>query len=181
MNKPVPEMEVLKTIARDLVSQYQDQQIEAAMTRVMRESEWLTLKAIIERIDDGRPGPEQAWAMCPKDEETSVVWTDEMAEAYGPTRQLLMHGDSVGARMAFREHYQALLISAKTAGRPVHWQVSFGFNRTDRVRALSEAVIHGWIDREYALSLLPEQENELMLALPEPKVETKFLPWKNRS
>ncbi len=43
--------------------------------------------------NDGRPGPEEAWALVPKDEETSVVMTEEMAAAAGAARPLIEGGD----------------------------------------------------------------------------------------
>lgn len=185
MQKSVPAYEVLTAISSDLLEQgFTDDQIAIAITRVTRECDWLTPKAIIERIpggakDDGRPGVEQAWTMCPKTEDESTVWTDEMAIAFGSARRLLLDGDSIGARMAFKEVYAAEVERARAEGRPVKWNASLGWDSTDRVRALSEAVLSKRIATDYALNLLaPVQREELLGQLPTP--ERKMLTGESR-
>jgi hypothetical protein len=166
VNKPVPENQVLKTIARDLVSQFSDEQIGVAIKRVMRECEWVTLKVIIDRIpgtghNDGRPEPETAWALCPKTEAASVVWTEEMATAFGVARLLLRDGDPIAARMAFREAYIAELAIARRRGIAVKWEASLGHDRYGRVAVLRQAADEGRISHNQARALLGELADEL--------------------
>jgi hypothetical protein len=52
---------------------------------------------VIERLDDGRPGAEEAWAMVPKDEEESAVITGEMRFAMGVALRLLADGDAIAS------------------------------------------------------------------------------------
>ncbi len=175
VNKPVPEVSVLKVIARDLISQFTDEQINAAIKRTMRECEWITLKVILERIpgvgvEDGRPEPEVAWAMCPKTEDVSVVWTEEMAAAFGAARPLILDGDLIAARMAFRESYSSNLKLARAEARPVRWIVSLGWDKSDRVRSLSDAIQTKRITAQHAFGLLDaKQQEELLLQLPAPE------------
>lgn len=176
MQKPVPAYEVLTAIANDLLVQgFSDEQIESAITRVTRECEWVTPKAIIERIpgggkDDGRPEVEVAWAMCPKTEEASVVWTDEMLEAYGVARSLIFDGDMIGARMAFKEAYGRELLRARADGRPIRWTVSLGWDKCDRVRALADGIAKHRLSAVNALGLLGlEEQDQLLLQLPVPE------------
>lgn len=131
------------------------------------------LPHILEQLEaqDGRPDPEQAWAICPTSEEQSVVWTEDVALAFGTVRAM---GDSVAARMAFKEAYVAEVRNARRAHLPVRWKVSLGFDKADRVRAVAQAVTQGKMLTEHALQLIGDQENELLLALP-PQV-TKALP-----
>jgi hypothetical protein len=89
---------------------------------------------------DGRPGPEEAWAigLAARDEAATVVWTAETAEAWDTARHVFALGDEVGARMAFREKYTTLVAAARAEGRPVEWQPSIGHDRdrvTDAIRA----------------------------------------------
>ncbi len=110
----MPDSTALATMTADLARRYTDEQIVAALERVRLECRFIALVDIIERIpgsgvEDGRPGPEEAWSLCPKDDELSVVWTPEMAQAFGAARPILLSGDAVGARMAFREVYSRLL------------------------------------------------------------------------
>lgn len=124
----------------------------------------------ISELLDGRPGVEQAWTMCPKTEEQSTVWTDEMALAFGAARPLINEGDMIGARMAFKEVYTAEIERARASRRPVKWNASLGWDATDRVRALSEAVLSKRIATDYALNLLaPVQQEELLGQLPAPE------------
>lgn len=157
-------------MARDLAARFSDQQIMAALTRVMRECDWITLKAINERIpgagtDDGRPDVEIAWAMCPKTEEVSVVWTDEMATAFGVARPLLNDGDAIAARMAFKAAYAAEVILSRSKALPVKWQVSLGYDKNDRVRAVSEAVAKHRITTDAAMALVGDMRDELLLVM----------------
>lgn len=121
-------------------------------------------------VSDGRPGPEEAWALCPKNEEISVVWTEEMAKAFELARKLLNEGETIAARFAFKEKYATLLKSARLESRPVKWEVSLGWDKADRVRALTEAVQKTQISPRQAYDLLgPEGQDELLLALPSPE------------
>lgn len=172
VGRPVPDSVALATMTADLASRYTDEQIIVALERVRRECRFIALVDIIERIpgagaDDGRPGVEEAWALCPKDEDSSCVWTDEMAEAFGVARPMLRAGDQVAARMAFKEVYPRLLESARLDGEPVRWKLSLGFDHADRVRALAEGVEKKRITRNVALNLLPpEQKEQLLMGLP---------------
>lgn len=97
--------------------------------------------------DDGRPGPEEAWAIALRaaDEADTVVWTAEMAEAWAIARPLLEGRDQVGARMAFREAYARLVDAARRQRMPATWSASFGFDAGRRHAALAEAAAAGRI------------------------------------
>ena len=59
---------------------------------------------------DGRPGVEESWALAlsSRDEADTVVWTKECAEAFASCQTVLLLGDEIGARMAFKEAYIGL-------------------------------------------------------------------------
>lgn len=141
-----------------------DAAVLQALTRCRKEVKGLmTVQDVISRIDDGRPGVEAAWAMLPHDEETSVVWTDEMAQAWGVAGPLIAEGDRIGARMAFKEAYSKLLSDARDLKLPPKWTVSFGGNVHGRQGALIEAVRHNRMTLEHAVQLLPAEIAEGML------------------
>ena len=117
--------------------------------------------------DDGRPEPETAWAMCPKSEDVSVVWTEEMALAFKGPRDLLIEGDPIAARMAFKEAYISAVTAARNERKPPRWIVSLGYDKLDRVRALAEAVTMQRLTADHALELAGDQEEALRIALPE--------------
>lgn len=138
----------LAMLALDLDA-YPPPAVMAALRRCRMEHRGrLTAEAVISRIDDGRPGPEEAWAMIPRDEDGSVVWTDDMAAAYGVAAPLLAQGEPIAARMAFLEHYRAAVAKARLDGIPVRWWPSFGRNVMDRERALTDAADKGRISHE---------------------------------
>ena len=115
----------------------------------------LTLSAVIERIDDGRPGAEEAWAMMPFDEAQSVVWSDEMAQAFGICGPLLDRGDKVAARMAFKEAYAGLVARSRDAGVPVRWTPSLGHDAAGRAAVINRAVEAGRLSISHATDIAP--------------------------
>lgn len=122
-------------------------------------------------VDSGHPGVEEAWAMMPVAEDETVVWTAEMAEAFGTCQKLLAEGDRVGARMAFKEVYAKLLDLAKREGRVAVWQASLGTDLEKRKRVLAAAVESGRLSDDEAHRACP--------ALPMPAGQRALLPAPN--
>lgn len=154
---------------------YTLRQFSEALTRHMKDPERgkfapvpADLIAKIDLAGDGRPGPEEAWAMIPDDESATVVWTDEMADAYGLCAPLLARRDRVGARMAFKERYERSVALARHSGLGVRWSVSLGHDLEQRKRALMAAVEAGRITAAIA--------HEAMPALPAPAEAVSALP-----
>lgn len=120
---------------------YDEQTVHEALARCRRElSGRLTLAAIIERLDDGRPGAEEAWAMIPKSEDESAVISSDMRVAMGPALELLAQGDHVAARMAFVEVYRRRVAIARAEHEPLTWTVSLGTDLGGRAAALIDGV-----------------------------------------
>ena len=72
-----------RVMAEDL-AMYPEKQVLGALIKCRRELKGrLRISDVIERLDDGRPGPEEAWAIIPRSESDSVVWNRDMAEALG--------------------------------------------------------------------------------------------------
>lgn len=140
----------------DDLSRFPEQAVINALSRCRREVKGvLTVQDVVSRLDDGRPGPEEAWAQMPFDEADSVVWSDEMAEAFGVARLLLAEGEKVAARMAFKEAYIRLVSSARDAGVPVRWTPSLGHDKRGRDGVLSDAVAKGRLSYSHAQELSP--------------------------
>lgn len=167
-----------QAIYADSLSDIPSDQLRYAIRRAIRELKWFPKVAELRELAgfssnnsrDGRPGVEEAWALCPKSEEASVVWTEEMADAFEIARKLLSEGDDIAARMAFKEKYGALLANARLEAKPVRWIVSLGWDKADRIRALSDAVRNERITAKHAYGLLgPESGDELLLSLPMPE------------
>lgn len=109
--------------------------------------------------DDGRPGAEEAWAMACRasDESETVVWSDEMAQAFAICQPLLEMGDQIGARMTFKESYLRQVEDARRMRRPVSWSASLGHDQGKRHAALARAEECRLLAAGDALRLAPPQ------------------------
>lgn len=112
----------------------------------------LTMAAVLERIADGRPGPDEAFAMLPNHEAESVVWTDEMARASKYKDTAL---DSMTQRRAFAEAYVRAVQDARANGVAPRWHASLGHDPGGREAALLEAVSMGRLTHSEASYYLP--------------------------
>lgn len=147
-----------RVMAEDL-ARYPEPQVLEALTRCRRELKGrMTIADVLSRIDDGRPDPEEAWAMLPKDEAGSVVWTEEMARAFGAAYPLLRSGEPIPARMAFLERYRSEVRKARDKGVKVKWTPSLGQDVGGRESVLLEAAQLGRLPRDYVQGLLPHRE-----------------------
>lgn len=115
---------------------------------------------------DSRPGADEAWAVAitSGDESATVVWTEEIAQAFGIARPILDAGDKVGARMAFREAYERLVLVARDRGSPCVWSVSLGSDAQGRAAAIAAAVDAGRLSVEKARAYLPAPEASGLVA-----------------
>ena len=131
--------------------EYDPAQVEAALRKCQRElTGKVTLAAILDRMENGHVGADEAWALCPRSEAETVVWTDEIAEAFESSRSLLER-DPVAARMAFRDAYGRAVSAARSERRPANWLVSLGHDRGGRIAPLRRAVALGRLAAEDAL------------------------------
>lgn len=137
------------------LSRFPEPAVIAALSRCRREvAGRLSLAHIIERIDDGRPGPDEAWAQISTlGEEGSAVLTQETLAAWKEVRDLI-ESDETGARMAFRGAYLRMVTTSRTEGRPVQWVPSLGHNPAGRSVALIEAVSLGRLDAAHVQNMI---------------------------
>lgn len=158
----------IQVMLEDL-ARYPEPQVMESLTRCRRELKGrLTIADVVSRLDDGRPGVEEAWAMLPKDESETAVWTEEMARAASVTHDLLARGDSVGARMAFKETYTKECQKARDNGAPVSWSATLGWDKYGREPVLLAAVQAGRLTAQQAQIYIPEADIEtLLLSAPE--------------
>lgn len=172
-----PSTERLLVYAEDLCDISQER-LANAFRRARREYEYPKLPpvAFIRRMAggdsqaDGRPGPEEAWARMPKGErmeEDSIVWCEEECIAYGACRSLLIDGDLIGARMAFKERYEREVAEARAQVRPVRWVMSAGYDVDHRLTTLATAVQEQRMSLDNALNFVPgERRHDFAQMLP---------------
>jgi hypothetical protein len=156
----------------------QQSQLGIAFRRARYELKWFPKLAELRELADGspygsndsRPGPEEAWARMPKGvrvESDSVVWCEEERSAYSACRSLLVDGDLIGARMAFKERYEKELAEAHSQRRPTRWTMSAGHDIEHRLATLAAAVQEKRISLKSALNFVPgERESDFARMLP---------------
>ncbi len=106
---------------------------------------------------DNRPGADEAWALALRcrDEADTVVWTQEIAQAFTVCRPVLDMGDKIGARVAFKGAYERIVQAARAAHRPVEWTVSLGWDEARREAELGRAEVAGLLPAANIAALLP--------------------------
>lgn len=136
---------------------FPEQQVMAALARCRQEvSGRLTVAHVLARLDDGRPGADEAFSMLPRNEVDSYPMTDEMRAAWGIVIHILSdRSQQVTAARAFREAYVAEINKARMHRRPVSWFISFGSDPAGREQAIADALAKGRIGFDYADALLP--------------------------
>lgn len=133
---------------------YDEGRVLAALARCKLECRYrLSLADVIERMQDGYPLPEEAWALVPKSEDETVVLPQEILNAI--PFELIANGDLTAARMAFRESYSRELAEARAQRREPRWLVSLGRDVAGRVKPIEDAVRLGRISTNLAQKLLP--------------------------
>ena len=150
------------------LEQYPETSVLMALARCRKELRGrLTLADIIERIDDGRPGAEEAWsAVSGATEATTLVLTEEMQQALAVAWPQMAAGDLVPARMAFLETYRKVALTARAAGAPLKWRVSLGQDPAGRLAPIRDAVAKGRLTAAEARLQLPAHE-AATIGLPE--------------
>lgn len=119
---------------------------------------------LIAKIDiagDTHPGSDEAWAIAvrARDEADTVIWTEQMAQAWGVCRPVMDMGDEVGARMAFRQAYDRMVSDARQANKPAVWTISEGFDKERRIAAVKQAEATGLLLPGAAREALPLLEH----------------------
>ena len=146
------------------LSEYPIERVDAAFQRHLRIGKFFpTIRDLISIVEASnpaasRPGADEAWAMIPKDEESSAVLTEEMLGAYSVAAPLLHEGDKIAARMAFKDRYSRLCESAVANGKPIKWVISRGWDRASLGSTIEEAVRVGRISAQEAAPHLAEIE-----------------------
>lgn len=158
-----------RVLAAD-VAGYPEDQVLGALNRCRKELKGkLTVADIISRLDDGRPGAEEAWAYhVPKNEGVTVVWNDEITAAWGVALPLLDAGDEIQARMAFKERYTQEVQRARDAKKAPKWYASLGTDAWGREDVLMSAAERGLIPVSYVQAVLTRiepKENPRLSAL----------------
>lgn len=122
--------------------------LRLALARIRAEHRGAILTGtVLQYVDHamGRMLPAEAYALAltSVDQQATVVWTDEIAQAWAVAAPLLGAGDKFGARQAFVEAYGRITGEARALRRRPVAQVSLGHDSAGRARAVQEAIAAG--------------------------------------
>lgn len=109
-------------------------------------------------IPDGHPSAQESFAMLPRDENSSVIWSDEMRFAYAACEQLIKEGNLTAAFFAYKDEYERLVQESRSHRNKPKWSQSFGDNKSGREAALVVAVEKKRISLDHACKIYPELE-----------------------
>lgn len=160
----------------DDISGYPEHQVLGALARCRKEIKGLlTPKDVIDRLEDGRPSPDEAWAQVPKSEYDSIVWTNEMAHAWSMAAPAWADGDRTAAARAFRDAYTKAVSFARDRRLPAEWSVSLGSDRQQAYSVVEAAVRNKQISLAMGLDVVPDlphiNTQEVLLAIAAPVQE----------
>jgi hypothetical protein len=170
------------TLMVKALSNYPAKQVLSALERCAAECKFrLTLADVISRLDDGRPGAEEAWGAMPKTEDEAGLVTDEMSIAWGAASKLFLE-DHIGARKTFLEVYAESVRKARADSRPVVWRVSPGFDKASTESVAIEGMKRHLLPIPSALQYIAPDHHEFALhaaglgprALPPPKTTERI-------
>lgn len=133
---------------------------------------------IIEQIEaaadrDTRPGAEEAFALAltTMDEQNTVVWTQECAEAFALARPVLDAAGVISARKTFCEIYERLVAAARVARVPVHWFASPGLDKIGQAAAIKRGQVAGLLPAPINLALLDAPKAETFSLSPREQLD----------
>ncbi|MEX3614055.1 MAG: hypothetical protein VB141_09985 [Burkholderia gladioli] len=172
--QPLPSPQVLRLFWDRLVP-YPLPMVLRAIGRHVDVSEFAPTPASILKhlpaMSDGRPEPDEAWAIAIRsaDERETVVWTQEIAEAWAIAAPVF-DGDEIGARMAFKAAYARIVDRNRGLNTAPQWVVSQGFDVQRRVEVVEHAVRAGRLQLTHAQAVVPLLASA---ADPEPNVDVE--------
>jgi hypothetical protein len=148
------------------LAEYPMPQVRAALAAHVKRGKFTPTPAdVVEHIEastngDGRPGPEEAWAiaLASQDERDTVVWTSETAQAWQLARQVMETSGPITARKTFTETYTRLIAAARAQRRPVAWSAHLGWDKAQQGLVLQRAVDQGLLPAPSVAGLLPAPE-----------------------
>lgn len=159
-------VEAVRLMADDLAN-YDEDSITQSLRALRRKGGRFCLSAILDNIitQDGRPSPDRAWAMIPKDEGSSAVITQEMSSAWSVASQQYADGDKVGAQIAFKREYSSIVEKARDSNEKPSWFPSLGHDVAGRAPALIEAAENRRLSVSHVKSLLGYDSDSIKLLI----------------
>lgn len=139
----------------NMMQSYSLDEFQGAVFRHLRKEKFFPKPSeIIALLDGNWIGPDEAWAVFPKDEQESAAINQAMAAAWDAASDIYHEGDTIGARMAFKAAYDRYVSGAIGRGERELWSVSLGWDGDNREPAIRSALDRNLITHETACKLL---------------------------
>lgn len=158
----------------NVLSSYDFLEIEKSFTHHIKTSKFFPTPAEIinnipKSIANEHIGAEEAWSIAIKslDEQITVICTNEILSAMDIAKDIYHSGDKVGARMAFREAYNRIILKSDKPS----WFVSLGSLKHLREQEIIKALNMGLISHSQAENMLP---NTNVAGINKSTLELKF-------
>jgi hypothetical protein len=161
-SKPEPSLPALR-FWWSALENYSYQDVKKAVHAEVGSTSYLITPAGVLKhltVDNFRLSADEAWAIAVQanDESATVVWTNEIAEAWGVSQTI---DDKVGARMAFKSAYERITEQAIKNGVITSWTVTLGSDPEQRKQALETAESKGILTHDRVEKLLPTPDKPL--------------------
>lgn len=114
-------------------------------------------------------GSHEAWAIAEKSigfdgQELTVIWTEQMAQAFSRCEDLVKTGDKyqrAEAKKIFCDAYDRLVTQAKDQGLKPIYVTSLGTDKDQQIAAIKQAEVDGFLTAPDATALLEHKQTKL--------------------
>ncbi|RZG74754.1 hypothetical protein [Acinetobacter sp. WCHAc060025] len=114
-------------------------------------------------------GSHEAWAIAEKSigfdgQELTVIWTEQMAQAFSRCEDLIKTGDKyqrAEAKKIFCDAYDRLVTQAKDQGLKPIYVTSLGTDKDQQIAAINQATVDGFLTAPDATALLEHKQTKL--------------------
>ena len=165
----------VEELKSEMVDQYQGLSVEDFPRGVnrMKHEQWPPtipeFRSWCEPKTDDWLGSHEAWAIAEKSigfdgQELTVIWTDQMAQAFSRCEELIKTGDKyqrAEAKKIFCDAYDRLVTQAKDKGLKPIYVTSLGIDRDQAITAIQQAEVDGFLTQPDATALLEHKQSKL--------------------
>lgn len=164
----------VQELAQEMIEQYQGlstEDFQRGISRMKREEWPPTIPAFrswCEPESEEWLGAHEAWAISEKSigfngEELTVIWTEQMAQAFSRCDDLVKTGDKyqrAEAKKIFCDAYDRLVTQAKDKGLKPIYATSLGTDRDQQITAIQQATVDGFLTQPDASALLEHKQTK---------------------
>ncbi|WP_353141301.1 hypothetical protein [Acinetobacter pragensis] len=165
----------VEELKSEMVDQYQGLSVEdfARGVNRMKHEQWPPtipeFRSWCEPKTDDWLGSHEAWAIAEKSigfdgQELTVIWTEQMAQAFSRCEELIKTGDKyqrAEAKKIFCDAYDRLVTQAKDQGLKPIYVTSLGTDKDQAIAAINQATVDGFLTVPDATALLEHKQTKL--------------------